>query len=107
MPIPDPPRSKSRIYKSPALIQRNKHISSNKKHNNALLDYLLRTLNTRGLICDALSSADKKWGGVIRVPEFAERNSLGGREKRVWRDKAKMLDDIANLNGSFRRMNIV
>jgi hypothetical protein len=105
MPIPDPPRSNSRLHKSPALIQKNKRIVSNKKHNNTWLNYLLQTLNNRGLVCDALSNADKKWGGVIRVPELAER--LDGKEKRAWRDKAKMLDDIAKLNGSFRRMNIV
>lgn len=105
MPIPGPPRSNSRLHKSPALIQKNK-IVSNKKHTNALLDYLLRTLNDRGLVCDALSIAGKKWGGIIRVPEL-ERNSSDGKEKLAWRDKAKMLDDIAKLNGSFRRVNIV
>lgn len=107
MPIPDPPRSNSsRPHKSPALIQRNK-IASNKKHTNTLLDHLLRTLNNRGLVCDVLSSADKKWGGVIRVPELAERNSADVKEKPAWRDKAQLLDDIAKLNGSFRRLNIV
>ena len=107
MPIPDPPHSSSRLHKSPAFKQKNNYIASSRKHNNILFDDLLRTLTTRGLVCDALSTADKKWGGIIRVPELVEGHSLDGEEKLVWRDKAKRLDDIVKLNGSFRRVNIV
>ncbi|KAF8634179.1 hypothetical protein AX15_001043 [Amanita polypyramis BW_CC] len=106
MPIPDPPQGlRRRLMKSPAT--KNKYFSISKKMPNPLHGDLVPNLTNRGLICDTTLHADRKWSGIIRIPELVEGVGPGGERTMVWREKHERIRAIASTEGTFRQMNVV
>ncbi|KAF8333392.1 hypothetical protein F5887DRAFT_679795 [Amanita rubescens] len=77
------------------------------KESHPLHGYPVSVLTNRGLICDTLSSGDRIWRGIVRIPELVSKHGLDGEEPLVWRDRHERLDDIDAVKGTFRRVNIV
>ena len=108
MPIPDPPHSPKppgRLSRSHAT--RLKYLSVAKKLPNPLHGDAVPNLQNRGLICDTTGNGDRKWGGIVRIPELVEEAGVDGEKKLAWGDRHDRIKSIVELEGNFRRVTIV
>ncbi|KAK2465714.1 hypothetical protein APHAL10511_002258 [Amanita phalloides] len=107
VPIPDPPRSQFSYRLSQSFAIKQKYISAKDKLTNPLHGDLVPNLINRGLVCDTAMSGERKWGGVIRVPELVQGTVTDGEQTLVWRSKHERLKDITVTAGTFRQMDVV
>ncbi|PFH53407.1 hypothetical protein AMATHDRAFT_1461 [Amanita thiersii Skay4041] len=107
IPVPDPPkvlRAQSRLKKSTACAA--KYISAAKKIPNPLHGDAIPVLEARGLVCAMTTSGDRRWSGIIRIPELMEMVNINGTKEMIWASKDKRLSAIAIGEGFFRCLNV-
>ncbi|KAF8630865.1 hypothetical protein AX17_005224 [Amanita inopinata Kibby_2008] len=107
MPIPDPPqivKESRRLAWSSASKQT--YLSMAKKIPNPLHGGAMPTLYNRGLVCDVTMNGERKWCGVIRIPELVEGMGADGEETTVWSDKYERVRAITLGEGLFRQVNM-
>ena len=108
VPIPDPPNSpkpQGRLSRSEATRQ--KYLSVAKKLPNPLHGDAVPNLQNRGLMCDTTANGDRKWSGIIRIPELVEGVGVDGGKKLAWGDRHDRIKSIIALEGMFRQVTIV
>lgn len=69
------------------------------RQSSLLLQDVVPVLQDRGLIADTLHSGNRKWQGVVRVPE-----SEDGKDNMT--ERRRRLRAIKNTEGHFRRLDL-
>ena len=95
VPLPSAPSPLSTTTR-PSKSHSRRLKTAEEKQTTLLQTFILPLLQQRGLIAETLTSTQKSWQGIIRMPE-----QLG-----VWGDRADRIADIENMEGRFRRMSI-
>jgi len=94
-PLPSDPPPLSTTPQLPKSRSRRRK-TAEEKQTTLLQSFILPLLQQRGLIAETLTSTQKAWQGIIRMPEGPA----------VWGDRADRVAAIENLEGRFRRMSI-
>ena len=95
VPLPSVPSPFSTSTSSPKIGSRKRKMGE-EKEKTLLQSSILPSLQHRGLIAETLSSTQKSWEGIIRIPE----------QRGEWGDRAERVAGVENLEGQFRRMMI-
>lgn len=101
-PIPTPPHPST--LKSPHLRQPNRavqpfkqrYITDHMKAKSVLLNKIIRSLGSMGLVSDMATGGTNLWQGWVRVPKKGES----------WETRKERLEGIRSMSGDFHQVNI-